>query len=56
MTVTVRMRRTPTPNSTTNNMQSPGLVRSYFAAGMDVGFSEDTTAVYFQIGNAWFRP
>jgi hypothetical protein len=25
-------------------------------AGMDVGFSEGTTAVYFQIGNAWFRP
>jgi hypothetical protein len=25
-------------------------------AGMDVGFSENTTAVYFQIGNAWFRP
>jgi hypothetical protein len=25
-------------------------------AGMDVGFSADTTAVYFQIGNAWFRP
>jgi hypothetical protein len=25
-------------------------------AGMDVGFSEDTTAVYIQIGNAWFRP
>jgi hypothetical protein len=25
-------------------------------AGMDVGFSSDTTAVYFQIGNAWFRP
>ena len=25
-------------------------------AGMDVGFSSGTTAVYFQIGNAWFRP
>jgi len=25
-------------------------------AGMDVGFSDDTTAVYIQIGNAWFRP
>jgi hypothetical protein len=25
-------------------------------AGMDVGFSDDTAAVYFQIGNAWFRP
>ncbi len=25
-------------------------------AGMDVGFSEDTTAVYIQVGNAWFRP
>ncbi|HEY6126258.1 MAG TPA: hypothetical protein VIV63_16520 [Steroidobacteraceae bacterium] len=25
-------------------------------AGMDVGFSEGTTAVYIQIGNAWFRP
>ena len=25
-------------------------------AGMDVGFSADTTAIYFQIGNAWFRP
>jgi hypothetical protein len=25
-------------------------------AGLDVGFSEDTTAVYIQIGNAWFRP
>jgi hypothetical protein len=25
-------------------------------AGMDVGFSENTTAIYFQIGNAWFRP
>lgn len=25
-------------------------------AGLDVGFSDDTTAVYIQIGNAWFRP
>jgi len=25
-------------------------------AGLDVGFSEGTTAVYIQIGNAWFRP
>ena len=25
-------------------------------AGMDVGFSSGTTAIYFQIGNAWFRP
>lgn len=25
-------------------------------AGMDVGFSDGTTAIYFQIGNAWFRP
>src|SRR5436190_2577264 len=25
-------------------------------AGMDVGFSEITTAIYFQMGNAWFRP
>jgi hypothetical protein len=25
-------------------------------AGMDVGFSEETTAIYFQVGNAWFRP
>ena len=25
-------------------------------AGMDVGFSSGTTAVYFQMGNAWFRP
>jgi hypothetical protein len=25
-------------------------------AGLDVGFSEDTTAVYIQVGNAWFRP
>jgi hypothetical protein len=25
-------------------------------AGMDVGFSNGTTAIYLQIGNAWFRP
>jgi hypothetical protein len=25
-------------------------------AGLDVGFSSDTTAIYFQVGNAWFRP
>ena len=25
-------------------------------AGMDVGFSDDTTAIYLQVGNAWFRP
>jgi hypothetical protein len=25
-------------------------------AGLDIGFSEDTTAVYIQVGNAWFRP
>jgi hypothetical protein len=25
-------------------------------AGMDVGFSKGETAIYFQIGNAWFRP
>jgi len=25
-------------------------------AGLDVGFSEGTTAIYIQIGNAWFRP
>ena len=25
-------------------------------AGMDVGFSNGEAAVYFQIGNAWFRP
>ena len=25
-------------------------------AGMDVGFSAGETAIYFQIGNAWFRP
>jgi hypothetical protein len=25
-------------------------------AGVDVGFSSETTAVYFQVGNAWFRP
>ena len=25
-------------------------------AGMDLGFSDGTTAIYFQIGNAWFRP
>ena len=25
-------------------------------AGFDVGFSEGTTAVYIQVGNAWFRP
>jgi len=25
-------------------------------AGIDVGFSKDTTAVYLQVGNAWFRP
>jgi len=25
-------------------------------AGMDVGFSSETTAIYFQVGNAWFRP
>lgn len=25
-------------------------------AGMDLGFSSETTALYFQVGNAWFRP
>jgi hypothetical protein len=25
-------------------------------AGMDVGFSSETTAIYLQVGNAWFRP
>jgi hypothetical protein len=25
-------------------------------AGLDVGFSEGTTAIYLQVGNAWFRP
>jgi hypothetical protein len=25
-------------------------------AGVDVGFSSETTAIYFQVGNAWFRP
>jgi len=25
-------------------------------AGLDVGFSEDETAIYLQVGNAWFRP
>ena len=25
-------------------------------AGLDVGFSKGETAVYFQIGSAWFRP
>jgi hypothetical protein len=25
-------------------------------AGLDVGFSSGTTAIYFQVGNAWFRP
>jgi len=25
-------------------------------AGMDLGFSSGETAIYFQIGNAWFRP
>lgn len=25
-------------------------------AGMDLGFSAGETAIYFQIGNAWFRP
>jgi hypothetical protein len=25
-------------------------------AGLDVGFSSETTAVYIQVGNAWFRP
>jgi hypothetical protein len=25
-------------------------------AGMDVGFSNGEAAIYFQIGNAWFRP
>jgi hypothetical protein len=25
-------------------------------AGLDVGFSEGTTAIYIQVGNAWFRP
>ena len=23
---------------------------------MDVGFSNGTTAIYLQVGNAWFRP
>ena len=25
-------------------------------AGLDVGFTNGETAIYFQIGNAWFRP
>lgn len=25
-------------------------------AGLDVGFSSETTAIYLQVGNAWFRP
>lgn len=25
-------------------------------AGLDIGFSEETTAIYFQVGNAWFKP
>ena len=25
-------------------------------AGIDVAHSPGTTAVYFQVGNAWFRP
>lgn len=25
-------------------------------AGLDVGFSNETTAIYLQVGNAWFRP
>ncbi|HKQ12268.1 MAG TPA: hypothetical protein VJT80_02475 [Steroidobacteraceae bacterium] len=25
-------------------------------AGLDIGFSSETTAIYFQVGNAWFRP
>lgn len=25
-------------------------------AGVDVGFSSETTAIYLQVGNAWFRP
>ena len=25
-------------------------------AGLDIGFSSQTTAVYLQVGNAWFRP
>jgi hypothetical protein len=25
-------------------------------AGLDVGFSNDETAIYLQVGNAWFRP
>ena len=25
-------------------------------AGVDIAYSPGTTAVYFQVGNAWFRP
>jgi hypothetical protein len=25
-------------------------------AGLDIGFSSETTAIYLQVGNAWFRP
>jgi hypothetical protein len=25
-------------------------------AGLDVGFSSEATAIYIQLGNAWFRP
>ena len=25
-------------------------------AGLDFGFSNDQTAIYLQVGNAWFRP
>ena len=25
-------------------------------AGLDVGFSDGETAIYLQVGNAWFRP
>jgi hypothetical protein len=49
--------------SVTQNVGSGGigfryeLARTFgLHAGIDVAHSPGTTAVYFQVGNAWFRP
>jgi len=33
-----------------------GLTFDLRAAYLAAGFSEDETAIYLQVGNAWFRP
>jgi hypothetical protein len=35
---------------------SRGFLPTPILRGMDVACSEETTALYLQVGNAWFRP